>query len=110
MVIQKNCDFVTNLNSPIVSKIYPNAQGDILTLQISGSDGQYYLEGRNHSEGDWVSLAGINLTNFSVTREGFTQAGIYEISIIGIRELRVRVESTEGYVTIFGQIISTEET
>lgn len=110
MVIQKNCEFVKNTNAPIVSKIFPNATGDILTLQISGDDGKYYLEGRNNPDFDWTPLAGINLSDFSAVREGFTKAGIYEIGIVGIRELRVRVESTLGNVSLFGQIISTEET
>lgn len=110
MVIQKNCEFVTNASTPIVSKPFPNASGDVLTLQISGADGVYYLEGRNNSNHAWVPLAGINLTDFSAVREKFTKAGLYEIGVVGIRELRVRVESVAGNVSIFGQIISTEET
>ena len=111
MVIQKNCEFVKNSSAaPIVSKTFPNSTGDVLTLQISGANGVYHLEGRNSAHGDWISLAGIDLSNFSAQSGGFVKAGIYEIGIVGIRELRVRVESTEGNVSLFGQIISTEET
>ena len=110
MVIQKNCEFVKNTSTPIVSKTFPNATGDVLTLQISGASGKFYLEGRNSSSGDWFPLAGINLSNFAAIKGCFTEAGIYEIGIVGIRETRVRVEEVNGNVTIFGQIISTEET
>ena len=110
MVIQRNCDFVKNTTTPIVSKIFPNAAGDVLTLQISGASGKVHLEGRNSSKGDWVSLAGIDLSDFSAVRGGFVKPGIYEIGIIGIRELRANVESTQGAISVFGQIISTEET
>ena len=110
MVIQKNCEFVTDSSTPIVSKVFPNATGDALTLQITGTDGVYHLEGRNNRQGEWVSLAGINLSDFSAVRGGFTKAGMYEIGIMGVRELRVRVESTLGSVSIFGQIMSSEET
>ena len=110
MVIQKNCEFVRNSSTPIVSRPFSNANGDTLTLQITGANGVYHLEGRNTSKGEWTSLAGINLSDFSAVRGGFTKAGIYEIGVIGIRELRVRVESAEGNVSIFGQIISAEET
>jgi len=110
MVIQKNCNFVTNTNAPIVSKIFTNATGDVLTLQISGANGVYHLEGRNNSNGDWFPLAAINLSNFAAVKGSFTTPGIYEIGIVGIRELRARVESAEGNVSMFGQIISTEET
>jgi hypothetical protein len=102
MVIQKNCDFITKTNIPIVSNSFSNATGDTLTLQISGADGVYRLEGRNSSKGDWFPLAGINLSDFSAARGSFTKAGIYEIGIVGIRELRVNVESVQGEVTIFG--------
>jgi hypothetical protein len=110
MVIQKNCEFIKKATSPVVSKIFPNSTGDTLSLQISGADGTYHLEGRNSSKGDWVSLAGINLSDFSAVRGSFTKAGLYEIGIVGVREMRVRVESASGEVSIFGQIISTEET
>ena len=110
MVIQKNCEFVTDSSTPIVSKVFPNATGDTLTLQITGADGVYHLEGRNSRHHDWVSLAGINLSDFSAVRGGFTKAGMYEIGIMGVRELRVRVESTMGTVSVFGQIMSSEET
>ena len=110
MVIQKNCDFVKNTSAPIVSKVFPNASGDALTLQINGAEGVYYLEGRNNSKGDWFPLAGINLSDFSPTRGKFTKTGLYEIGIAGVRELRVRVEVAYGEVSIFGQIISMGET
>ena len=111
MVIQSNCNFFENVNAPTVSKVFSNAHGDTLSLQISGANGKYYIEGRNNAKGDWVPLAGINLSNFTPAKGQFTEAGIYEIGVVGIRELRARVESTAGgKVSIFGQIISTEET
>ena len=110
MVIQKNCEFIKKSNSPIVSKVFPNAQADILTLQIEGADGVFYLEGRSKAKAEWVSLAGIDLSNFNAVKNGFVKAGIYEVGIVGIREIRVRVATTTGEVSIFGQMISTEET
>ena len=110
MVIQKNCDFINETSEPMISKVFTNPTGDILTLQVSGANGLYFLEGRNNTKGDWVPLAGINLSNFSVITDGFSAAGIYYIDVSGIREVRVRVESVEGTVSIFGQIISSEET
>ena len=110
MIIQKNCEFIKNSNTPEISKIYSNSSGDTLTVQISGANGLYYIEGRNNSNNEWVPLAGINLSDFSAVKETFTKAGLYELGIVGVRELRVRVEKAEGLVSIFGQIISTEET
>ena len=110
MVVQKNCSFVTNVNAPIVSKVFPNSTGDTLSLQITGANGKYYLEGRNNNKLDWVPLAGINLTTLSVHRGEFTTAGLYSVDVSSVREIRARVEETEGIVSLFGQIISMEET
>lgn len=109
MIIQKNCEFVTNISGPITSPIFANGVGDILSLQVSGSNGEYYIEGRNNRKGDWCPLAAINVGDLTVARNGIVKPGLYEVGIIGARELRVRVVSTEGFVSIFGQIISSEE-
>lgn len=111
MVIQSNCNFFENVNAPTVSKVFSNAHGDTLSLQISGVSGKYYIEGRNNTKGDWVPLAGINLSNFSAAKGEFTAPGLYELGVVGVREIRARIESIAGgNVSIFGQIISTEET
>ena len=72
--------------------------------------GAVRIEGRNRHGGDWVSLAGISLKDFSVARDGFTSAGLYEIGIVGVREIRARIDEVSGNVALSGQIISTEET
>lgn len=113
MIIQKNTEFFKSISTaPIVSKPFPNSAADTLSLQISGdfTSGKFHIEGRNNSRGDWVSLAAIDLSDFSPVRGGFTKAGMYELSIVGVREIRARVESVSGNASMFGQMISTEET
>ena len=111
MIIQKNLHFFKGMSTPTVSKAFPNSQSDILSVQISGlTSGTIHIEGRNNAGGDWVSLAGISLSDFTPARGGFTKAGIYEIGVVGIREVRARAENVAGNVTVFGQLISTEET
>lgn len=110
MVIQKNAEFFKGMNTPTVSKTFPNSQSDVLSIQIDGNfTGLIHVEGRNHRGGNWISLAGIDLSDFSAVRGGFTKPGMYEIGIVGIREIRARIESVSGDVSMFGQIISTEE-
>lgn len=112
MIIQSNLHLAKNISAPTVSKIYANHTGDTLSLQISGNftSGVFHIEGRAHPAGAWVSLAGINLSDFSVSRGGFTQSGLYEIGIAGVREIRSNIEAINGTVTLFGQILSMEET
>lgn len=109
MVIQQNCEFATKATSPIVSKVFFNSTGDILAIQIQGANGIYHIEGRNASDYEWHDIAGINLSDFSVARKGYFKAGIYELDLAGIRQVRARIESVEGEVSIIGQIISTGE-
>lgn len=109
MVIQQNCEFAMKATSPIVSKVFFNSTGDTLAIQISGANGVYHIEGRNSFDGEWHDLAGINLSDFSTVRNGYSKAGIYEIGVVGIRQLRARIESVEGEVSIVGQIISAGE-
>lgn len=109
MVILSNCKFIESTSTPTVSKTFVNAAGDVLSLQIDGAQGVYRIEGRNSADGDWVPLAGISLSDFSVKRDGFNVPGLYEIGITSVRQLRATVESAQGEVTIFGQIISTGE-
>ena len=109
MVIQKICRFISNTTSPIVSKIFPNPYADTLTLQIDGANGLYHVEGRTSAHDAWVSLAGIDLGELTAVRGGFTKAGIYELGVVGIREIRVRVERVDGEVSVSGQLISAEE-
>lgn len=109
MVIQKNLNFVSNTTIPVLSKTFINASGDVLSLEIKGN-GVIYIDGRLQDDSDWFSIAGINLSDFSVSKDGFTKPGLYEIGVIGIRQLRARVEAVQDNVSVYGQIISSEET
>ena len=112
MMVQSTCKFAKNISSPVISKVFSNAEGDILTIQISGnfSSGIIYIEGRNDPSGDWVSLAGISLKDFSLWTDGFEETGLYEIDIIGVRELRANIKQIiNGNISIYGQIISSQE-
>lgn len=108
MIILTNCNFA-NTNQSLTSATVYNFAGDTLALQISGAKGIFHLEGRNAISGDWTPLAGINLSNLTVVPGKFTQPGLYEVGIVGVREMRIVVESVEGHVDITGQIISTQE-
>lgn len=111
MVIQKNCHFIDNKTTPMVSKHYSNASSDILDVQVDGNFmGLIKVEGRLHQHGAWVSLAGINLSNFASANDGIKAPGLYEFSVIGVREIRVNVESLAGgAISVYGQLISSEE-
>jgi len=37
-----------------------------------------------------------------VSKDGFTKPGLYEIGVIGIRQLRARVEAVQDNVSVHG--------
>lgn len=112
MVIQRDAKFFENQTTSNISSTFVNPLADILTVQVSGdfNAGVLKIEGRNNNKGEWISLAGINLTNLSVSTDGITEKGIYEFGIIGIREVRANLESISGSISVYGQLISAEET
>lgn len=112
MVIQKNAEFFKDANTPAESKTFANSTADVLTVQVSGefTDGLFFIEGRNNKGGDWCPLAAIDLSSFMPVRAGFSKPGLYELGMVGVREVRARIEKVSGQVSIFGQLISTEET
>lgn len=112
MIIQKKIIFCDNQTAPFISPANFNPLSDILSIQVDGdfSDALIKLEGRSNGSNPWVSLAGINLSDFSVAKKGISKPGLYEFGVIGIREFRVNIEQINGSVTISGQLINAEET
>ena len=109
MMILSNCIFAENINQVHTSPIYYNSQGDILSVQIDGANGIYHIEGRSRNNGEWFPLVGLNLSDLSIVKGIYTKPGIYELGITSIREIRARIESIDGKVNIFGQIINSQE-
>ena len=108
MIIQKRCVFIMDAVDAIVSYPVYNNMSDVLVLEIQGDDGEYVIEGRASDDGVWVPLAGINVSNYKMSPTQ-TSAGVYEYSVIGLRELRAKVISTSGTVTLLGQLINSME-
>lgn len=56
MITQKNAEFFKRMNTPTISKAFPNSSADTLAVQIGGdfSDGKFHIEGRNNLKGDLV--------------------------------------------------------
>lgn len=113
MIIQKNTTFFNTASEPAISKAVFNVASDTLSLQVDGdfTNGTFYIEGRNSTEGEWYPIAAVDLTHLTVYRNGLTQPGLYEFAIVSVREIRARIAEIEGgTVSISGQLIATEET
>lgn len=110
MVIQSTIS-QQNQKSPFISKTHRNLQGDVFALEIYGNINSmnFILEGRGSSEGTWVPLAGINLTDFSVAKGEITKPGLYEFGVASVRELRLNLTQINGEASFVGRVISTSE-
>lgn len=112
MVIQDNIKFAREETAPGLSNTFFNGTSDVLSLEITGTftSAVVMIEGRISTFGDWVPLAAVSLSDYSAYKNGITAPGIYEISIISIRELRLNIASIEGGdINVIGQLISSEE-
>lgn len=106
MMIQKRVVFCKDAAEAGIFTSCFNTSADTLALTVKGS-GLFFIEGRNGE--DWFSLAAINLTNFSISKDGIIESGIYEIGILSIRELRCRIEKVTESATIEGELINSLE-
>lgn len=112
MVIQGNYRLFTNMDAAGESKIIPNAQGDVCALTISGdfTEAEVVFEGRSDASTQFFPLGGFNTADFSRETGSYTKAGIYEIDVVGMRQVRVRIISVSGgTITVVAQLISTSE-
>lgn len=112
MIIQKKITFCENQTAPFISTAHFNPLSDVLSIQVDGNflSSLVKIEGRSSNATSWVPLAGINLSDFSVTKKGISKPGLYEFGVIGIREFRINIEQVDGTVSVSGQLINAEET
>ena len=114
MIAQQNIVFFKDATSAGVSEYYyRNYNSEIISVEISGgfTSCNIVFEGLVDLENGeiWTPLAGINLSDYSITENGVaTKAGIYEVAIEGVQKFRVRIaEVSGGNVTVFGRVIKT---
>ena len=110
MIIQDTVNLFQEVAAPATSQTAYNAQGDVGVVTIEGTFvGSIAIEGRAGA-GAWQPLAGVNMSNFKVVKAEYTDAGMYELDVVGVREMRARVTSiTSGSVSVNVQLISTSE-
>lgn len=81
-----------------------NTKGGVLTIQVFGETSSLsasVLGKVDIQNGDFVPLAGINMSDYSLANT-ITAKGIYEYDISGIRLIKVNLASTDGNVSIKG--------
>ena len=107
----KSFVFFDAATSPATSEnYYANIKADVMAIEISGSftSGTFAFEGQSDiNSNTWTPIAGINLSDFSVTSSP-TKAGIYEVGIEGLQRFRVRIEALGGGAArIVGRVIDS---
>lgn len=111
MYVQSNFLFLDKVIGSVTSNAYLNSNAESATLQISGdfTSGSFVVEGKTDSESTaWETLAGINLSDFSVSGSSITEKGIYQFGVDGIRQIRVRsVSVSGGTATVVGRMART---
>ena len=73
-----------------------------ITIQVTGAQDSLWIMGLvDEMDSDYVNLATINLTDFSVSSE-ITQDGIYAIGVSGIKSIIAEYGGQEGEVKVYG--------
>lgn len=94
-----------------VSDVWQNEAYDVFFLQVEGSASifQILVEGRNLPGGEWKSLA-VRKATETFSYPDITEAGIYEVDISSVAELRVRLVSVEGgYIFVRGSFYEASD-
>lgn len=80
------------------SAVFENTRFTVASVQISGAftSASVLLEGRTSPSGPWVPLAVSPADDPDDRRAEMVSAGIYEASVEGVNELRIRAVSVEG--------------
>jgi len=91
-------DAVTAASGAAESEIFENTRFTIASVQVSGAftAASVVLEGRTSPSGPWVALAVNPVDDPEARSAEMVSAGIYDASIEGVNQLRVRVVSVTG--------------
>ena len=96
-----------------VSKTLVNDSYTLLVVQIEGQFDalDIVVEGRVQADtGEWVSIAGMSVSDLSGAVEYVSASGVYQYPIEGIREIRLNLRSiTNGWVTASGVVYDSAE-
>lgn len=99
-VAPKTVTMMNGVTTASTSATFENDVYILSTLQVTGTftSLKLYVEGRCNTAGDWIKLAFIDQTDYILTdgATGITAKGIYEASVAGINQYRVRSESIAG--------------
>ena len=100
-------DAVTAASGAAESEIFENTRFVIASVQISGAftAASVVLEGRTSPSGPWVALAVNPVDDPDARSAEMTSAGIYEVSVEGVNQLRIRVVSVTGGTVDAGAVL-----
>lgn len=87
---------------------------DVLCIQISGTitGTGFSFKGQVSAEAPFVDLAAINLSSLEVESEPITSAGIYEIGVEGLSNVKIEFNGTTSAsdaICVYAKACSTGE-
>ena len=108
-----NLNLLQNASMPGAGAVFHNDRYDLLLVQVEGtfSGLNLILEGRVESDGGpWEPISGWSAGEADRLTEQISAKGIYEFTIAGIVEIRLRIVSISGgHVTATGVTVSTAD-
>lgn len=104
-----NVLMLDTVTSAATSSVYTNNLCDACSIQISGTftSAVVYVQGKlNPDIDDWVNIAVIDLSNYTVDSDGISNKKLYEVGIDGVQFVRINAATVTGgnlsaYVSFF---------
>lgn len=107
-----NLTFLSSADGVRASDVYDNYRYSLAVLQVSGnfSGASVIVEGRVDREADWETLAAMNMSDTAMVLYEITRVGIYEVSIDGIAQIRLRLAALGGgTITVSGTLYDSSD-
>lgn len=103
---------VENASAATISSIFVNNACDLCTVQVFGSATamQVKIQGMTDTaSGDWQDIAVFDLGTLELSdgSYGIQAAGVYAVSIAGLKQIRINVVSVTGTVNVTAAFANT---
>ena len=105
---------VENATTATISSIFVNNACDLCTVQVFGSAAamQVKIQGMTDTTSDdWCDIAVFDLGTLELSEGsyGIQAAGVYAVSIAGLKQIRINVVSVTGSVNVTAAFANTSE-
>ena len=111
MRIQANYTAIDGASAAVVSPEFVNNMCDVCSIQVTGTftSATLHVQGIiNSDSAEWVNLAVLSLSDYTLATSGISDEGIYECGVEGVSRVRFNLSAVSGGdITVQAQFVNT---